>query len=160
MNYFIYSSHHFTFSGNNPLMRQLYEVDVPPEALTDRIPPTCPALWRYRTQVTLDHFSHTFQQEVLSTDSESNKILAEFLREVNQLNCIKSSLDSAVWSIKQINLLKTWRHCFLECSIDLDILRLKSFGAGTLTLHKETCSMLSSWKIYKRNKFILQQMMM
>ena len=84
------------FSGNNPLMRQLYEVDVPPEALTDRIPPTCPALWRYRTQVTLDHFSHTFQQEVLSTDSESNKILAEFLREVNQLNCIKSSLDSAV----------------------------------------------------------------
>lgn len=73
------------FSGNNPLMRQLYEVDVPSKALTDRIPPTCPALWRYRTQVTLDHFSHTFQQEVLSTDSESNKILAEFLRQVNQL---------------------------------------------------------------------------
>lgn len=66
-------------------MRQLYEVDVPPKALTDRIPPTCPALWRYRTQVTLDHFSQTFQQEVLSTDSESNKILAEFLRQVNQL---------------------------------------------------------------------------
>lgn len=72
------------FSGNNPLMRQLYEVDVPPEALTDSVPPTCPALWRYRTQVTLDHFSHTFQQEVLSTDSESNKLLAEFLRQVNQ----------------------------------------------------------------------------
>jgi len=69
-------------------MRQLYEVDVPPEALTDRVSPTCRALWRYRTRVTLDHFSHTFQQEVLSTDSESSKVLAEFLRQVNQFNCI------------------------------------------------------------------------
>lgn len=66
-------------------MRQLYEVDVPSEALTDSVPPTCPALWRYRTQVTLDHFSHTFQQEVLSTDTERNKVLAEFLRQVNRL---------------------------------------------------------------------------
>lgn len=66
-------------------MRQLYEVDVPSETLTNSVPPTCPALWRYRTQVTLDHFSHTFQQEVLSTDSARSKVLAEFLRQVNQL---------------------------------------------------------------------------
>ncbi|XP_020616489.1 E3 ubiquitin-protein ligase RNF213-like [Orbicella faveolata] len=70
-------------------MRQLYEVDVPTEALTDRVPPTCPALWRYRTQVTLDHFSHTFQQEVSSTDSESNKVLAEFLRQEHELRALR-----------------------------------------------------------------------
>ena len=73
-------------------MRQLYEVDVPPDALTEDILPTCPALWRYRTQVTLDHFSHTFQQEVLSTDSERNKVLAEFLQQVNKLTRILSQL--------------------------------------------------------------------
>ena len=65
-------------------MRQLYEVDTPPETPTGSICPTCPALWRYRTQVTLDHFSHTFQQEVVSTDPERNKILAEFLRQVSK----------------------------------------------------------------------------
>ncbi|XP_078381354.1 E3 ubiquitin-protein ligase rnf213-alpha-like isoform X3 [Oculina patagonica] len=75
--------------GNNPLMRQLYEVDVPSEALTDSVPPTCPALWRYRTQVTLDHFSHTFQQEVLSTDNERNKVLAEFLRQEHKLRALR-----------------------------------------------------------------------
>lgn len=65
-------------------MRQLYEVDTPPDTLTDSILPTCPTLWRYRTQVTLDHFSHTFQQEVLSTDPNRNKVLAEFLRQVGK----------------------------------------------------------------------------
>ena len=64
-------------------MRQLYEVDVTPDTLTSGISPSCPALWRYRTQVTLDHFSHTFQQEVLSTGADKNKVLAEFLRQVN-----------------------------------------------------------------------------
>ena len=70
-------------SGNNPLMRQLYEVDTPPDDLSVSISPTCPALWRYRTQVTLDHLSHTFQHEVASTDPERNKVLAEFLRQVS-----------------------------------------------------------------------------
>ena len=88
------------FSGNNPLMRQLYEVDVIPEALTDRVPPTCPALWRYRTQVTLDHFSHTFQQEVLSNDPESNKVLAEFLRQVNQFKLYSVFANAASYPLQ------------------------------------------------------------
>ncbi|XP_027055365.1 E3 ubiquitin-protein ligase RNF213-like isoform X2 [Pocillopora damicornis] len=75
--------------GNNPLMRQLFEIDVPTEALSGGIPPTCPALWRYRTQVTLDHFAHTFQQEVLSTDPERNKVLAEFLRQEHKLRALR-----------------------------------------------------------------------
>lgn len=70
------------FPGNNPLMRLLYEVDVPADSLTGGILPSCPTLWRYRTQVTLDHFSHTFQQEVVSTDTSRNKVLAEFLQQV------------------------------------------------------------------------------
>jgi len=64
-------------------MRQLYEVDVPADSLIGVILPSSPALWRYRTQVTLDHFSHTFQQEVLSTDNKRNKVLAEFLQQVS-----------------------------------------------------------------------------
>ncbi|PFX29705.1 E3 ubiquitin-protein ligase RNF213 [Stylophora pistillata] len=74
--------------GNNPLMRELFEIDVPAEDLTVDIPPTCPALWRYRTQVTLDHFAHTFQQEVLSTDPGRNKVLAEFLRQEHKLRAL------------------------------------------------------------------------
>ncbi|XP_068694638.1 E3 ubiquitin-protein ligase rnf213-alpha-like [Montipora foliosa] len=75
--------------GNNPLMRQLYEVNVPPDTLTSGISPSCPALWRYRTQVTLDHFSHTFQQEVLSTGADKNKVLAEFLRQEHKLRALR-----------------------------------------------------------------------
>ena len=78
-------------------MRQLYEVDVHSETLTNSVRPTCPALWRYRTQVTLDHFSDTFQQEVLSTDSERSKVLAEFLRQVNQLKL--EGLDGVYWQL-------------------------------------------------------------
>lgn len=75
-------------------MRQLYEVDVPPDTLTEGILPTCPALWRYRTQVTLDHFSHTFRQEVLSTDPERNKVLAEFLQQVTKITRVDSHSHS------------------------------------------------------------------
>ncbi|CAH3189324.1 unnamed protein product [Porites lobata] len=75
--------------GNNPLMRQLYEVDITPDDLSVSISPTCPALWRYRTQVTLDHLSHTFQQEVASTDPERNKVLAEFLRQEHNLRALR-----------------------------------------------------------------------
>ena len=64
-------------------MRQLFEVDTLSDDLSVSITPTCSALWRYRTQVTLDHLSHTFQQEVASTDPERNKVLAEFLRQVS-----------------------------------------------------------------------------
>ena len=64
-------------------MRLLYEVDVPIDSLTGGILPSCPALWRYRTQVTVDHFLLTFQQEVLSTDNSRNKVLAEFLQQVS-----------------------------------------------------------------------------
>lgn len=78
-------------------MRQLYEVDIPPDTLSGGILPTCPALWRYRTQVTLDHFSHTFQQEVMSTDPDRNKVLAEFLRQVNKptpsFDCVLSQFS-------------------------------------------------------------------
>ncbi|KAK2555497.1 E3 ubiquitin-protein ligase rnf213-alpha [Acropora cervicornis] len=77
------------FPGNNPLMRQLYEVDVPADSLTGGILPSCPALWRYRTQVTLDHFSHTFQQEVFSTDNGRNKVLAEFLQQEHKLRALR-----------------------------------------------------------------------
>ena len=72
-------------------MRELYEVDTPPDDVSVSISPTCPALWRYRTQVTLDHLSHTFQHEVASTDPERNKVLAEFLRQVNKY---KGTFDS------------------------------------------------------------------
>ncbi|XP_067056125.1 E3 ubiquitin-protein ligase rnf213-alpha-like isoform X2 [Acropora muricata] len=74
--------------GNNPLMRLLYEVDVPADSLTGGILPSCSALWRYRTQVTLDHFSHTFQQEVSSTDTSRNKVLAEFLQQEHKLRAL------------------------------------------------------------------------
>ena len=96
-------------------MRQLFEIDVPAEDLTGGIPPTCPALWRYRTQVTLDHFAHTFQQEVLSTDPGRNKVLAEFLRQVNHINPFTPTISFVIrlTVCQTILVMLVWRIWFL-----------------------------------------------
>ena len=66
-------------------MRQLYEIDTPDEDLSKGIPPTCPVLWRYRAQVTVEHLAHTFQEVVASNDPSKCRILAKFLREVREI---------------------------------------------------------------------------
>ena len=74
----------FPFLGNDPLMRQLYEIDVSPEALPEHVPPTQPSLWRYRVQVTIEHLKTTFQEEVASADNTKYPVLAAFLAQVMQ----------------------------------------------------------------------------
>ena len=63
-------------------MRQLYEIDVPDEDLSKDVLPTCPVLWRYRAQVTVEHLAHTFQEVVASNDPSKCRVLAEFLHKV------------------------------------------------------------------------------
>ena len=63
-------------------MRQLYEIDVAPEALPEHVPPTQPSLWRYRVQVTIEHLKTTFQEEVASADNTKYPVVADFLAQV------------------------------------------------------------------------------
>ena len=66
-------------------MRQLYEIEVPDENLSKGILPTCPVLWRYRAQVTVEHLAHTFQEVVASNEPSKCRILAKFLPQVRKL---------------------------------------------------------------------------
>ena len=84
----------FAIKGNDPLMRQVYEIDVPSsEALGG--PPTHPLLWRYRIRVTIEHLIHTFEEEVASDDPTKCRLLAKFLSQVRQEGAV---LCCARWS--------------------------------------------------------------
>ena len=64
-------------------MRQLYELDTPTYDTTGPLDPMCPALWRYRTRVSVEHLIGEFQQFIASPAGQNRcKILAEFLRKV------------------------------------------------------------------------------
>ena len=64
-------------------MSGLYEFDHEAEDLTDGIRVTSRSLRQYRSRVTLEHLSHTFQEVVVSNDANQHRILREFLKQVN-----------------------------------------------------------------------------
>ena len=64
-------------------MRQLYELDTPRYDITGPLDPMCPALWRYRTRVSVEHLNSEFQQFIASHAGRNRcKVLAEFLKKV------------------------------------------------------------------------------
>lgn len=75
-------THNFVNKGNDPLMRQLYEIDVASEVLPRHVPPTHSLLWRYRVQVTIEHLKNTFQEEVASGNPTNFPLLATFISQV------------------------------------------------------------------------------
>ena len=71
--------------GADPLLCLLYEIDTP----QDHIPPNqlqnIPAVWRYRTQITMDHLRREFDSKI-STDKKGKSrhpVLKLFLQEVS-----------------------------------------------------------------------------
>ena len=64
-------------------MRQIYELDLPNYDVMDSLDVTCPALWRYRTSVSVEHLKVKFQEYVESSSGSSRcEILREFLKKV------------------------------------------------------------------------------
>ena len=71
--------------GSDPLMRQLYELDTPNYDRAN-IDPMYPALWRYRTRVSVEHLNHKFQEYLGGhAGSSGREILKVFLQRVKSL---------------------------------------------------------------------------
>ena len=69
--------------GNDPLMRQLYELDSPNYDVMENLNPMCAALWRYRTKVSVEHLNVKFLEFVERQDKSNRcEILGEFLKKV------------------------------------------------------------------------------
>ena len=69
--------------GNDPLMRQLYELDSPNYDVKENLNPMCPAFWRYRTKVSVEHLNVKFLEFVERRDKSNRcEILGEFLKKV------------------------------------------------------------------------------
>ena len=68
-------------TGNDPLMREIYEVDTPPPTRTAAdIHPGHAAFWKHRTRVTVEHIIRQFQDE--KSNMTTCKVLGKFLAEV------------------------------------------------------------------------------
>ena len=80
------------FTGNNALMRELYETETPPMKSEDlQHVETAAAMWCHRTRVTIEHLTHELNEH--SQDSsqgaaqgshdKQHQILQMFLHEVH-----------------------------------------------------------------------------
>ena len=68
-------------AGNDPLMREIYEVDAPPPTCTAAdIHPGHAAFWKHRTRVTVEHIIRQFQD--VKSNLATRKVLGKFLAEV------------------------------------------------------------------------------
>ena len=71
-----------SFSGKDPLVRQLYGFDEQVEDLSQGVRPMSRTLWKYRHHITVEELSSSFQREVLSGGGEEFKVLDAFLKQV------------------------------------------------------------------------------
>ena len=64
-------------------MKLVHELDVPDYETMDERDPMCPALWRYRKKITIEHLSSKFQEYSQGCDQQNKcEVLAEFLKKV------------------------------------------------------------------------------
>ena len=72
-----------SFSGKDPLVRQLYKFDEHVEDLSRGVRPMSCSLWKYRQHITVEELSSSFQREVLLFGGEQEyKVLDAFLKQV------------------------------------------------------------------------------
>lgn len=64
-------------AGSDPLLCLLFEIDVPSEHSSPCSLHNVAAVWRYRSQINMEHLLHTVQVQV-----DSHKVLFMFLKEV------------------------------------------------------------------------------
>ena len=64
-------------------MKLIHELDVPDYETMNERDPMCPALWRYRKKITIEHLSSKFQEYSQGCDEQDKcEVLAEFLKKV------------------------------------------------------------------------------
>ena len=68
------------------MMRQLYELDINDDDAEMDVPAhSCPRLWCYRSQVTVDHLQNALHDFVNRRRRKVCVILQEFLQQVNKV---------------------------------------------------------------------------
>nr|XP_034331576.1 E3 ubiquitin-protein ligase rnf213-alpha [Crassostrea gigas] len=70
--------------GSDPLLCLLFEINVPSECSSPNSLHNVAAVWRYRSQITMDHLLHTVQVQ-----APTHKVLLMFLQEEKQLRAIR-----------------------------------------------------------------------
>lgn len=90
-------------AGNDPLMREIYEVDTPPPTRTAAdIHPGHAAFWKHRTRVTVEHIIRQFQD--VKSNMATCKVLGKFLAEVQYVTwLIESTLIKGHLSLENVN---------------------------------------------------------
>ena len=64
------------FSENNPVIRHVYDLEDLGSSSSS------PRLWRYRVRVSIDHLTHTLEQNLNSCGPNQFSLLREFLKQV------------------------------------------------------------------------------
>ena len=85
--------------GNDPLMRQLYELDSPVLNSIQSLVPSCPALWRHRSKITIQSTIQSFQEEM--GVGKKCRVLAEFLKMVRTPNSNKMANSNKIDHFKK-----------------------------------------------------------
>ena len=76
-------------------MKLVHELDVPDYETMNECDPMCPALWRYRKKITIEHLSSKFQEYSQGCDQQNKcEVLAEFLKKV--------AISTKYWDVKLI----------------------------------------------------------
>ncbi|XP_061169263.1 E3 ubiquitin-protein ligase RNF213-like isoform X1 [Saccostrea echinata] len=70
--------------GSDPLLCLLFEMDIPSEHSSPSTLHNVQAVWRYRSQITMDHLLHTLQVQ-----SRAHQVLHMFLQEEHHLRAIR-----------------------------------------------------------------------
>ncbi|KAL3881512.1 hypothetical protein ACJMK2_027944 [Sinanodonta woodiana] len=77
--------------GSDPLLCLLYEISQPQEKIPLEMLQENPAMWRFRSQITMDHLHHEFEIRMTGTKKHQRQhtILQLFLKEDHHLRAIR-----------------------------------------------------------------------
>ncbi|KAL3881507.1 hypothetical protein ACJMK2_027939 [Sinanodonta woodiana] len=77
--------------GSDPLLCLLYEINQPQEKTHFEMLQENPAMWRFRSQITMDHLRHEFDVRIMGTKKTQmqHPVLQLFLKEDHHLRAIR-----------------------------------------------------------------------
>ncbi|XP_046861643.1 E3 ubiquitin-protein ligase RNF213-like [Xenia sp. Carnegie-2017] len=77
--------------GNNRLMKLINELDEPSSNVVTKLDPSCPALWRNRKKITIEHLSFKYQEysQGVTVPTDKCEVLDEFLKKECHLRALQ-----------------------------------------------------------------------
>ncbi|XP_046861644.1 E3 ubiquitin-protein ligase rnf213-alpha-like [Xenia sp. Carnegie-2017] len=77
--------------GNNELLKLIYELDEPNSIVVKTFDPSCPALWRNRKKITIEHLFFKYQEysHGVKVPTDKCEVLDEFLKKECHLRALQ-----------------------------------------------------------------------